>query len=136
MRDDLMMEIVEYCLKRKYVFPNAWQAMGWVNTEIGEVYELLLAREADWVRNNPDSKAPYSRIQMAEELGDIIFMVMLAGYAQGVNPMDAMIAKMARKLSEASRTMTGVSRVIPVTDEEAERIFNEIADQEEERGED
>lgn len=34
------------------------------------------------------------------------------------------------------KTLTGVSSVVPITDEEAEKIFNEIADQEEERRED
>lgn len=94
-----MQLIVEYARKRQYVMPNAMQAMAWVNTEIGEVYELLLQKEATWVRNNPDSKTPYSPQQVAEELGDVIFMIMLAGYAEGVNPLDAMKAKMERKLN-------------------------------------
>ena len=57
---DLMDEIVEYTSKRQYVMPNIWQAMGWVNTEIAEVYELMLDREAGWVRNHPENKPIFS----------------------------------------------------------------------------
>ena len=123
----LMDEIIEYVEKRKYVKPNVWQAMGWVNTEVGEVYELLLQREAEWVRNNPENKPTFSKEELAEELGDVIFMVMLAGYAEGVNPLEAAKSKMKRKLEE--RVSYGVSSVVPVTDKEAEKIFKEFDEQ-------
>lgn len=101
---NLMNEILEYTSKRGYVMPNIWQAMGWVNTEIAEVYELILDREAGWVRNHPEDKPNFTEDSLAEELGDVIFMIMLAGYSEGVNPLEAMKAKMARKLEKLNGT--------------------------------
>jgi NTP pyrophosphatase (non-canonical NTP hydrolase) len=137
---ELMMEIIEYCKKRNYLLPDVWEGMAWVSTEIGEVYEVLLSTKP-WVRNNPDSKPKFSREHLAEELGDVIFMIMLTGHAAGVNPLDAMQEKMTNKLKlveleKQYKIARGVSSVVPITDEEAEKIFNEIADQEEERRED
>lgn len=103
----LIDDIIEYCKKRKYIMPSIWHAMGWINTEIAEVYELLLDREASWVRNNPESKPKFSKEELAEELGDIIFMVMLAGYSEGVNPLEAMKTKMDRKLNENVSNIRG-----------------------------
>lgn len=130
---DLMEEIINYAEKREYKMPDVWEAMGWVTTELGEVYEQLLAKKSGWVRNNPDSKAPYSPESLAEELGDVIFMVMLAGYAEGVNPLQAMKNKMARKLER--KVATGISSVIPISEEDAKKIW-EAADKEEELQED
>jgi NTP pyrophosphatase (non-canonical NTP hydrolase) len=130
---DLMEEIINYAEKREYKMPDVWEAMGWVTTELGEVYEQLLAKKSGWVRNNPDSKAPYSPESLAEELGDVIFMVMMAGYAEGVNPLQAMKNKMTRKLER--KVATGISSVIPISEEDAKKIW-EAADKEEELQED
>jgi NTP pyrophosphatase (non-canonical NTP hydrolase) len=98
---DLMEEIVEYTSKRQYVMPNVWQAMGWVNAEIGEVYEVLLDWSAtNWVRNNPEKHPHKTKEDLATELGDVIFMLMLAGYSEGVNPLEALKTKMRNKLDK------------------------------------
>jgi NTP pyrophosphatase (non-canonical NTP hydrolase) len=128
-----MQEIIEYADKREYKKPDLWEAMAWVCSEIGEVYEVMLSK-GGWVRNNPQDHPEKGDQELAEELGDVIFMIMLAGYSRGVNPLEAMKNKMTRKL--AMKTVTGVSSVIPLTDKEAERIFKEVGDQEEERSED
>lgn len=120
---NLMDEIVEYTSKRQYVMPNIWQAMGWINTEIAEVYELILDREADWVRNNPDGKPRFSKQELAEELGDIIFMVMLAGHSEGVDPLESMKNKMDRKLQENSAKITGTMEL--VSQEEVEKMLED-----------
>lgn len=96
---DLMQEILEYCEKRDYLMPNTWEAMGWVNAEIGEVYEVLLSK-GGWVRNNPEDHPEKGDQELAEELGDVIFMIMIAGHSREVNPLDAMLNKMSRKLTE------------------------------------
>ena len=79
--------------------PSVWEAMGWVGAEIGEVYEVLLSN-GGWIRNNPENHPPKDNNDLAEELGDVIFMLMLAGYSEGVNPLEALKAKMARKLEK------------------------------------
>ena len=133
---DLMQEIIEYAQARKYKMPNTWEALGWVNAELGEVYEVLLST-GGWVRNNPQDHPEKGNDEFAEELGDVIFMVMIAGHSKGVNPLEAMKEKMSRKLIESSvkkaqtgRIVSGVSSVVPVTDEEAERIFKEVDENE------
>ncbi len=109
-------EIKEYYNKRQLKHPNIWQALGWVATELGEVYELLLAREGDWVRNNPDDKLPYAKELLAEELGDVIFMIIVAGIEEGIDPVEALVSKMHRKLKEKSATFT--TKLQEVTEED------------------
>jgi len=92
--------ITRYYKARKLKWPNVWQAMGWVNTELAEVYELLLARDGDWVRNNPDDHGEWDKDKFAEELGDCMFMLAVAGMVEGVDPIEALIAKVERKLKE------------------------------------
>ena len=93
-------EIIEYYKKRNLKIPNVWEALAWVHTEMAEIYELILAREGGWVRNNPDSHAPFDKEKLAEEIGDTIFMLMVAAIVEGVDPVKAMKEKMSRKLKE------------------------------------
>lgn len=92
--------ISTYYAKRGLKWPNVDQAMQFVETEMGEVYEILLARQPGWVRNNPGNKPPFSKGELAEELGDAIMMLIVAGIAEGVDPIDAMERKIYRKLQE------------------------------------
>lgn len=92
-----------YYSKRELVWPTTDQAMQWVETELGEVYELLLARQPGWVRNNPGNKPPFNRGELAEELGDAIMMLIVAGIAEGVDPIGAMEHKIYRKLQEIGK---------------------------------
>lgn len=101
METDLLDFIVEYFNKRKLVYPDtSWQALGFATTEMGEVYELLLDRDKNWIRNNPDDKPKFNKENLAEELGDVIMMIMLAGWVEGVNPIQALKDKINRKLEK------------------------------------
>ena len=97
------MELVELIKKyyegRDLKYPDVWQSLAWATTDFGEVYELLLARQGGWVRNNPDDKASFTPEKFSEELGDVIMMLMVAGYVEGVNPIQSLKDKIARKLS-------------------------------------
>ena len=93
-------EIKTYFEKRGLKTPDFNNAMKFALTEIAEVFELDLAREGGWVRNNPDSKPDYSKEDMAEELGDVIMMIVMAGLAEGVDPIDALYKKLKRKTQE------------------------------------
>ena len=77
--------IRNYYKVRGLKWPTVEQAMMWTQTELGEVYELLLARDGDWVRNHPWNKAMYSPGALAEELGDAIMMLIVAGIVEGVD---------------------------------------------------
>jgi len=92
--------IVNYYNKRGLKWPDFDDAMKFVATEIGEVYEVDLSRDKGWVRNNPESKPTFNKEQLASELGDVIMMVMVAGIAEGVDPLQALLKKMCRKIKE------------------------------------
>ncbi len=101
--------IAAYYAVRGYMYPDTWQALGFLNTELGEVYEVLIAEKGGFVRNNPQNKPPYSTEKLGEELGDVIMMAMVAGMVRGVNPARSLTAKIRRKV-EALRAAQMDSR--------------------------
>lgn len=90
--------IVAYYTSRKYQIPNVWEAMAWAHTEMAEAYEVLMAKKSEWVRNNPQNKPDWDPELFAEELGDAIMMLIVAGLTQGADPLQAMIDKLDRTL--------------------------------------
>lgn len=112
----LIEQIKEYYEKRELRHPNIWQALAWLQTELAEVYELIMDREGGWVRNNPDSKPKFSKEDLAEELGDIIFMCIVAGIEEGVDPIGAMENKMRRKLGKPEVHVNPVSTLEVISD--------------------
>ncbi len=95
--------IDEHHSQRGLQYPNEWEALAFANTELGEAYELLLAEAGGWVRNHPEAHEGWNEERFAEELGDVIMMVMMAGMAKGVNPLDALAKKLYRKIRETRR---------------------------------
>jgi NTP pyrophosphatase (non-canonical NTP hydrolase) len=97
-----MTELVElikkYYDKRGLKWPTFSDALKFVHTELAEVYELDLARVGGFVRNNPETKPKFNKEDLAEELGDAIMMLLVAGIVEDVDPIAALIAKMKRKL--------------------------------------
>lgn len=92
--------IRKYYIRTGKVVPSdADTAMDWAITEFAEAKELLLARKADWVRNNPDDKEPFSKDRLAEELGDGIMMLLIAGYVEDVDPLQSMLDKLTKELT-------------------------------------
>jgi len=71
---ELVNLIYYYYEQRKLKWPNFENAMKFVQTELGEVYELDLARSGDWIRNNPQNKPNFDKEELAKELGDAIMM--------------------------------------------------------------
>lgn len=92
--------ILEYYKRRGLKWPTASEAIDWHDTEMGEVQEIILARSGGWVRNNPENKPEWDVSSFAEELGDAIFMLIVAGLVEGVDPLIAMTNKLRRKLEE------------------------------------
>ena len=79
---------------------DADDATDWLLTELAEVKELLLARKGGWVRNHPGDHPGFSPELLAEELGDVIRMALVAGIVEGVDPLEAMVDKSAEKMFE------------------------------------
>lgn len=96
----LLGRVYNYYKLRGLKFPSFDNAMKFLQTELAEVYELDLARIGGWERNNPQNKPSFSPEKLAEELGDAIMMLIVAGIAEGVDPVDALKRKMERKLDE------------------------------------
>lgn len=98
-------EVERYYNERGLVWPNSWEALGWASTELGEVYETLLA-DGNWVRNNPDDHPEtFDSDKFAEELGDGIMMLQVAGKVRGVDPLQSLYDKMERKLNERNDSL-------------------------------
>lgn len=98
---DIYELIARYYEHRHLIWPgNADTALDWALTEMAEAKELLLARQARWVRNHPQNEEPFSRERLAEELGDILMMVMVAGMVEGLDPIQALREKIERKMRD------------------------------------
>ena len=69
-------------------------------TELGEVIELLMAREGGWTRNNPQNKPQFDLKALEAELGDVIWMCLVIAHTEGISPLPAMISKAFRKMDE------------------------------------
>jgi NTP pyrophosphatase (non-canonical NTP hydrolase) len=82
--------------KGKKIPDHPYRAMAFATTEMGEAYELLLARDGGWVRNNPEKKEEYTAERFGEELGDAIAMLMFAGYVEGIDPLLSIKEKLSR----------------------------------------
>ena len=95
-----IIELIEDTWKKKgRLWPSLWEGMGWVNTELGEAYELLLTKdEYRWVRNTPEKHGKWDQFKFEEELGDAILMLMVTGMAIGLNPMEGLREKLEKEL--------------------------------------
>ena len=104
------MELIEfikmYYEGRDLKYPDIWESLGWATAELGEVYEILLAQKGGWVRNNPENHTKFTDQDLEEELGDVVMMIMMAGYTRGLNPIKALKDKLARKLAKSEEDKT------------------------------
>lgn len=117
-------EIRNYYIERNLKRPNIWEALGWATAELGEVYEVLMSMVGGWVRNNPEDHPQKTKEDLAEELGDVIFMLIAAGLEEGIDPIQALQNKMRRKLKE--KVHYRVEGVIPLSDEDAQKLIKEF----------
>ena len=129
---DILEAIKNYYQKRGLVWPDFDSAMKFVATEIGEVYEVDLARKT-WVRNHPENKPKFSKERLAEELGDVIFMLLVAGIVEDIDPFQAMLSKMEKKLEKDSpdnsiNVLSGVSDLYIMSDSEIAELNRKIRD--------
>lgn len=81
---------------RQLKHPDFRDAILFAITELAEALEVELAQRS-YVRNNPDDKPTFDKNALAEELGDVIMMIQTAGIAYKVDPLRALIDKLAKK---------------------------------------
>lgn len=92
--------IRNYYKVRGLKWPTIEQALMWTQTELAEAIEIILARERGWTRNSPEEHKERIASDLAEELGDAIMMLIVAGIVEGVDPLAALREKIERKIRE------------------------------------
>ena len=98
---DLYSLIERYYDTRGLTWPTTNEALDWLLTELAEAKELLLARNGEWVRNNPDQHPGFDNALLEEELGDIVMMALVAGRVEGLDPIGALVTKIEEKMNGA-----------------------------------
>lgn len=98
-KNELYSIVTDHFFGLKRVTPSTEHALLFIGTELSEASELLLSRVA-YRRNHPNDKESFSKERFAEELGDIIYMAIIAGYVEGVDPVEAMIKKMESQIKK------------------------------------
>jgi len=86
--------ILKHAERRGYTPPMGLSGPGWITTEIAEVFEIFLGREAEWVRNNPEDHEDISDEHLEEELADIVFMAVYVGVLNGVSPLKRLVERL------------------------------------------
>lgn len=90
---------------RGKIFPTTEEAMLWLQTELGEATDELMMKKK-WVRNNPNKETDFDPDLFETELSDIIYMALVAGMVEGVDPMQALIEKTELHLKIALKRMS------------------------------
>ena len=81
--------------------PDFWHAMGFAETERAEALEVIFSREGGWVRNHPENKPEWDREAFGKELGQAVMMIVMAGIAEGIDPLESLDAWLGKKIASA-----------------------------------
>ena len=81
-----------YFEHRGLTAPDTGQALLFLVSEVGELADAFVEEQAQWVRNNPERNR-----NISDEIGDVLMMLTVFADAQGIDPVDAMLAKFERK---------------------------------------
>lgn len=93
--------IEDYYHFRGLVWPDTLEALLFLGSEYGEVCDTAVAKQADWIRNNPTTKQHEA---LSSELGDVIMMAMVAAISENdSNALLAMVNKCLMKCKELER---------------------------------
>lgn len=79
---------------------DVYESMAWMDTEKGEMWEAILSMNKAWVRHNPQDHPEKNLDDVAEEMGDMIIMILCAGRTIGKDPVTIVLDKLLRKLLE------------------------------------
>ncbi len=89
---DLLETVNRYYEFRGLTQPDANQAFLFLVSEMGELADAFVEEQGQWVRNNPNRER-----DIQAEIGDVLMMLTVFSAAQGVDPFEAMKAKMRKK---------------------------------------
>ncbi len=84
--------VKQYYDFRGLTAPDANQAFLFLTSEVGELADAFVEKQAQWVRNNP----PRER-NVEDEIGDILMMLTVFAATQGYDPLQALLHKMEKK---------------------------------------
>lgn len=88
-----LVELVQaYYRFRGLTEPDANQALLFLVSEVGELADAFVEGQGAWVRNHPDKER-----DIKDEIGDVLMMLTVFAHQLGVDPLDALKAKMERK---------------------------------------
>lgn len=88
-----LVELVQaYYRFRGLTEPDANQALLFLVSEVGELADAFVEGQGAWVRNHPDKER-----DIKDEIGDVLMMLTAFAHQLGVDPLDALKAKMERK---------------------------------------
>ena len=93
--DELSRVIDEYFEHRKMRKPNSKDAALFLASEVGEFIDALMRDENGWVRNNQKD------CDVAFELADCLFMVLVCARALGIDPVTVLLQKMQKKMVDS-----------------------------------
>jgi NTP pyrophosphatase (non-canonical NTP hydrolase) len=82
----------DYYAFRGLTKPDANQAYLFLVSEIGELADALVSGQGQWIRNNPERER-----DIAPEIGDVLMMLTVFAATQGIDPVEALKAKMRKK---------------------------------------
>lgn len=87
-----LQELVQgYYEYRGLAWPDATQALMFLVSEVGELADAQVHEVGGWVRNHERERNP------ADEAADVLMMLMVYCINRGIDPLEALKAKMARK---------------------------------------
>ena len=90
------MKIIEtvqaYYEYRGLTIPNDTEALLFLTSEVGELADAHVEQMAGWIRNNPDKDRG-----VEDEVGDILMMLTAYCIARGIDPVECMRDKFAKK---------------------------------------
>lgn len=102
--------IEDYFGVRGLRVPTTEQAALWLGTEFGEMCEELVLKSGEWVRNTPEKNfKTFDRERLCNELADIIFMAIVTGMQEGLDPLDRMIDNIMKHLQPGHTNEKGGS---------------------------
>lgn len=92
-RHALSKQVLKHFETKGRVWPSVEDALLFMMTEVAEAIELILIRKK-YVRNHPEHKEFFTPARFAEELSDVIYMAVIAGEVEGVDPLNELRERM------------------------------------------
>lgn len=77
---------------RGLTIPNDTEALLFLTSEVGELADAHVEQMASWIRNHPEKHRG-----VEDEVGDVLMMLSAYCIARGIDPVECMLHKFAKK---------------------------------------